>query len=43
MKKNPELPTFTILNPEFHAPEQVSMDVEETEISAEESPENENN
>lgn len=38
MKKNRELPTFTVLNPEFHATEHVTMDVHDIQEDGEESP-----
>ncbi|WP_161493898.1 hypothetical protein [Virgibacillus necropolis] len=36
MKKNKELPTFTILNPEFHTPEQETTDMQNMQENGEE-------
>lgn len=42
-KKKEEIPTYTILNPEFHAPENVTMDVNEIQESDEDiTPQDEN-
>ncbi|MFZ3578661.1 hypothetical protein [Virgibacillus sp. DJP39] len=36
MKKNKELPTFTILNPEFHSTEDILMNTQDMDESGEE-------